>query len=79
MERKWTPQFYRPYQINKKINQVAYNLSLLDKSRIHNFFHVSCFKEALGKYQVAQKTRPTLDDEGKIILEPKAITTREKI
>jgi hypothetical protein len=77
---KLAPRFYGPYQINKKISQVAYGLELPDMSHIHNVFHVSCLKRVLGKHQKAQTMLPILDDEGRIILEPEAIiSTREKI
>eukprot|EP00253_Pinus_taeda_P027271 PITA_27271 len=72
-------KFYGPYQINKKISQVAYSLNLLEKSRVHNVFHVSCLKRALGDHQSSQTTLPSLDDEERVILEPKGIiTTRER-
>lgn len=73
------PKFYGPYQINKKISQVPYSVSLTNKSRIHNVFHVSCLKKALGRHQSTQPMLPILDDEGKFILEPEGIvTTRER-
>jgi hypothetical protein len=76
---KLAPKFYGPYQINRKISHVAYELDLQDKSHIHNVFHVSCVKRVLGQQQKAQTILPMLDEEGRIILEPKAIiATREK-
>jgi hypothetical protein len=73
------PKFYGPYQINKKISHLAYGLELSDISRIHNVFHVSCLKIVLGKHQKVQTMLPMLNEEGRIILEPKAIiATREK-
>jgi hypothetical protein len=76
---KLAPKFYGPYQINRKISHVAYQLDLPDKSRIHNVFHVSCLKRVLGQQQKAQTILPMLDEEGRIILEPEAIiATREK-
>jgi hypothetical protein len=76
---KLAPKFYGPYQINRKISHVAYQLDLPDKSRIHNVFHVSCLKKVLGQQQKAQTILPMLDEEGRIILEPEAIiATREK-
>jgi len=50
---KLAPKFYGPYPINKKIIQVAYSLSLSDNSQVHNVFHVSCLKKALGRHQSA--------------------------
>ena len=70
---KLAPKFYGPYQINKKISQVAYGLSLPETSRVHNVFHVSCLKRALGNNQTTQTTLPSLDDEGRVILEPEGI------
>jgi hypothetical protein len=76
---KLAPKFYGPYQINRKISDVALWVGLPDKSRIHNVFHVSCLKRVLGQHQKAQTMLPMLDYEGKIILEPEAIiATREK-
>ena len=73
------PKFYGPYQINKKISQVAYGLSLPETSCVHNVFHVSCLKRALGNNQTTQTTLPSLDDEGRVILEPEGIlSTRER-
>lgn len=82
-QNKWEKQigtkFYGPYQINKKISQVAYSLSLLNKSSVHNVFHVSCLKRALGEHQSTQTTLLTLDEEERIILEPEGIiSNREK-
>jgi len=76
---KLAPKFYGPYQIIKKISQVAYGLSLPDTSRVHNVFHVSCLKKALGNHQLPQTTLPILDDEGKLVLEPEGIlSTHDK-
>lgn len=73
------PKFYGPYQINKKISQVAYGLSLPETSHVHNVFHVSCLKRALGNNQSVQTKLPSLDDEGRVILELEVIlSTRER-
>ena len=48
-------------------------MKLPDKSRIHNVFHVSNLKRQLGQHQTTQTTLPTLDEEGKLVLEPEAI------
>ena len=42
---KLAPKFHGPYQIIRKINPVAYELKLPDKSQIHNVFHVSNLKK----------------------------------
>ena len=45
---KLAPKFYGPYQIIRKISNVAYELKLPETSRIHNVFHVSNLKKLLG-------------------------------
>ena len=76
---KFSPRFYGPYQINKKISHVAYALELPESSRVHNVFHVSCLKRMIGQHQQAQTLLPMLDDERRIIFDPKyIITTRER-
>ena len=52
---------------------MVYELKLPNKSRIHNGFHVSSLKKHLGQHEFSQTTLPTLDEEGKLVLEPQAI------
>ena len=43
-------------------------------SRVHPDLHVSCLKKVIGDKIPIQTIFPELDEEGKIILEPEAIT-----
>lgn len=45
---KLKPKFYGPYKVIHKVGEVAYVLELLENNKIHNVFHVSCLKKALG-------------------------------
>jgi hypothetical protein len=53
---------------------MAYKLELHASSRVHPVFHVSCLKKIIGDKIPIQTIFPELDEEGKIILEPGAIT-----
>ena len=53
---------------------MAYKLELPTASRLHPVFHVSCLKKVIGDKLPVQTILPELDEEGKIILEPEAVT-----
>ena len=53
---------------------MAYKLELPVASRLHPVFHVSCLKKVIGDKLPVQTILPELDEEGKIILEPEAVT-----
>lgn len=72
------PWYYGPFRVFKRIGEVAYELDLLAESRVHNVFHVSHLKKALGHKVVPSTVLPPLDEEGKLILILEAIIdTRE--
>ena len=58
----------------QKIGTMAYKLELLESSRVHLVFHVSCLKKVIGNKIPVQTILPELDEEGKIILDPEEIT-----
>jgi hypothetical protein len=53
---------------------MAYKLELLASSRVRPIFHVSCLKKVIGDKIPVQTILLELDKEGKIILDPEAIT-----
>jgi len=53
---------------------MEYKLELPASSRVHQIFHVSCLKKVIGEKIPVQRIFPKLDEEGKIILEPEAVT-----
>ena len=60
----------------QKIGYVAYKLELPPSSHFHPLFHVYCLKKVIGTNIRAQTILPELDQEGSIILEPKAILNK---
>ena len=70
---KLKPRYYGPFKIIRRIGEMAYELELSANSRVHNFFHVSRLKKALGQHVVASTILPPLDGEGKLVLVPKYI------
>jgi len=45
---KLNPRYYGPFQINKRIGMVAYELKLPEGSLIHPVFRVSLLKKKIG-------------------------------
>jgi hypothetical protein len=76
---KLKPHFYGPYRVSRRIGEVAYEVELPPGSKIHNVFHVSCLKKALGQQVTVTEELPPLDEEGQLILIPEDILeVREK-
>ena len=71
---KLSPKHYGPYKVLQNIGTMAYKLELPASSLVHPIFHVSCLKNVIGETILVQKILPELDEEGKIILEPEAVT-----
>jgi len=69
---KLKPRFYGPFKVTRKVGAVAYELELPSDSRVHNVFHVSRLKKALGHNVVASSQLPPLD-EGQLVLIPEEI------
>ena len=73
-DNKLSPKYYGSYKVLQKIGAMTYKLELPAASRLHPVFHVSCLKKVIGDKLPVQTILQKLDEEGKIILEPEAVT-----
>lgn len=65
--------FFGPFQVLERVEEVAYRLDLPQGSRIHQVFHVSLLKPCIGDAAATQVPMPPFDDEGLLTPEPVAI------
>ena len=73
-DHKLSPKYYGPYKVLQKVGTMTYKLKLPASSPVHQVFHVPCLKKVIGENIPVQTIFPELDEEGKIILEPEAVT-----
>jgi hypothetical protein len=65
--------------INMKVGAVYYEPELPQGSRIHNVFHVSCLKRAIGQHIMPLEVMPPLDEEGQLnLISEEILEVREK-
>ena len=72
-------RFYGPYRVIRKVGEVAYELELPSKRKIHNVFHVSNLKNTIGQHIAPSTKLLPLDDEGLLVLTPERIVQTQEI
>lgn len=76
---KFSPRYFGPFQIVKKINPVAYQLDLPPNSKVRTVFHVSLLKSDHGPIPSTSLTVPPSQTNRSTILKPKAILDHKTI
>ncbi|XP_057831009.1 uncharacterized protein LOC131041810 [Cryptomeria japonica] len=70
---KLKPRFYGSFKVIRRVGVVVYESKLPTSSKVHNVFHVSRLKKALGHNVVVSSDLPPLDEEGQLVLIPEEI------
>jgi hypothetical protein len=70
-------KYFGPFKILKKVGEVAYQLDLPKKARIHSMFHVSLLKKWAGKGTIPEPKIPILEPKMNSQPEPAEILDRK--
>ena len=61
-----------------RIGEVEYEMEIPEGSKIHNVFHVTCLKKAVGQQVSISEELPPLDEEGQLELVPKEVLEKRE-
>ncbi|KAL6567614.1 hypothetical protein OROGR_001282 [Orobanche gracilis] len=67
---KLSPRYFGPFEVLERVGQVAYRLKLPDSAKIHNIFHISQLKRAIGDKFSLPSLPATLTADMEVILQP---------
>lgn len=70
INQKLAPRYYGPFPIVSRVGRVSYNLKFPASTKVHQVFHISQLKRAVGDYQVAATLPDGLEVEEDTIEEP---------
>lgn len=74
INQKISPRYYGPYEIEKKIGTVAYQLKLPPDSKVHPMFHASLLKKSVAPTVECQPLPACMNEGWLLEAEPESIT-----
>ncbi|CAL9234357.1 unnamed protein product [Arabidopsis halleri] len=76
---KLSHKYFGPFQVEAKVGEVAYRLTLPQGSRIHLVFHVSLLKPHVGTVTPTTGELPPLRENGYLHLQPEKVIRRRDV
>ncbi|KAJ9556550.1 hypothetical protein OSB04_011164 [Centaurea solstitialis] len=70
---KLSPRYFGPFEVLERIGRVAYRLKLPDSSKIHDVFHISQLKKAIGNHLALPSLPATLTADMEVLLQPEQV------